>query len=105
VTLPDDDPAVWLLGGQPSERTDLAAEASPLSQVHPGAPPFLCMHGTADQTVPYRHSEALAAALRGQGVRCDLHPVAGAEHIFRGAPDVGKLIETSIDFLDDVLGG
>jgi acetyl esterase/lipase len=102
--LPDDNPGVWLLGGQPSDLPALAAEASPLSHVHPAAPPFLCMHGTADRVVPYRHSQVLAAALREQGVRCDLHPVAGADHIFLGTPDVGKLVETSIDFLDDVLG-
>lgn len=102
--LPDGDPVVWLLGGQPSELPALAAEASPLRHVHPAAPPFLCMHGTADQVVPYQHSEVLAEALRGQGVRCDLHPVPGADHVFFGAPDVGKLVETSIDFLDDVLG-
>jgi acetyl esterase/lipase len=102
--LADDDPVVWLLGGQPSERPALAAEASPLNHVHRGAPPFLCMHGTADLTVSYRHSEALTAALREQGVRCELHPVVGADHIFLGAPDVGKLVETSIDFVDDVFG-
>jgi acetyl esterase/lipase len=37
--LPDDAPAVWLLGGQPSEHPALAAEASPLRRVHPAAPP------------------------------------------------------------------
>lgn len=104
LPLGDEDPAVWLLGGEPSERPVLAVEASPLHRIHPAAPPFLCMHGTADQTVPYRHSEVLTKALRAQGVRCDLHPVVGADHIFRGAPDVGKLVETSIDFLDDVFG-
>jgi acetyl esterase/lipase len=105
AALPEGAPGVWLLGGQPAERPALAAKASPVNQVHPGAPPFLCMHGTADQTVPYRHSEVLTEALRAQGVRCDLHPVDGADHIFLGAPDVGTLVETSVDFLDDVLGG
>jgi acetyl esterase/lipase len=99
------DPAAWLLGGPLAERRAAAMEASPLSHVHAGAPPFLCMHGTADKTVPFRHSELLAAALRSHGVRCDLHPVAGADHIFLGAPDVGALVDTSVDFVDDVLGG
>jgi acetyl esterase/lipase len=106
VDVPDLDlePVEWLLGSHPAERPELAIAASPLSHVHAEAPPFLCMHGTADQVVPFRHSELLAAALREVGVRCDLHPVAGADHIFLGHPDVGQLVETSRTFLDDVLG-
>jgi acetyl esterase/lipase len=98
------EPAEWLLGGSPfHERRAEAMEASPVNQVHPGAPPFLLMHGTADKVVPYRHSELLAAALRERGVRGDLYPVPDADHIFRGAPDVGALVEASLDFLDEVL--
>lgn len=99
------DPAEWLIGGPLADRRAAATAASPLSHVHAGAPPFLCMHGTADKTVSFRHSEQLAAALRSHGVRCDLYPVAGADHIFLGASDVGALVDSSLDFLDDVLGG
>jgi len=71
--------------------------------VHPGAPPFLNVHGTADPLVPYDQSERLAQALREQGVRCDLILVPDAGHCFAGHPDIGGLIEASVDFLDDVL--
>ncbi|MGN9911379.1 alpha/beta hydrolase fold domain-containing protein [Phytohabitans sp. LJ34] len=103
VRLSDDDPEVQLLGGQPAELRELAALASPAEHAHADAPPFLCVHGTDDKIVPYSQSEHLAAVLHAYGVRCDLHPVPGADHIFRGAPDVAALIEASIDFLDDVL--
>jgi len=93
-----------LLGGPVSERRDEAMAASPVSYVHPAAPPFLCMHGTADGLVPYSQSEQLAGALRAQNVRCDLYPVEGADHVFVGAPDVGALVEASLDFVDDMFG-
>jgi acetyl esterase/lipase len=92
-----------LLGGPIAGRRDFAAWASPLHHVHPAAPPFLNMHGTADDVVPFEQSVRLAEALRAQGVRCDLHPVAGAGHCFTGHDDIGGLIDTSADFLDDVL--
>ena len=96
-----DDPGTQLLGGTRSP--EAVALASPVEHAHMGAPPFLCVHGTGDQIVPYSQSEHLAAVLHAYGVRCDLHPVPGADHIFRGAPDVAALIEASLDFLDDVL--
>lgn len=98
-----DSPEALLLGAQPSEAPALATLASPTEHAHGDAPPFLCMHGTDDQIVPYSQSEHLAAMVHAYGVRCDLYPVPGADHIFAGAPDVGALIEASIDFLDDVL--
>lgn len=98
-------PPARLLGGAIAEHRDLARSASPLHQVHPGAPPFLLMHGVDDQVVPYDQSVRMAEALRAQGVRADLHPVAGADHCFVGYSDIGGLIDVSIDFLDSVLGG
>ncbi|NMO56112.1 alpha/beta hydrolase [Actinoplanes sp. TBRC 11911] len=92
-----------LLGGPIAERRDFAAWASPLHRVHPGTPPFLNVHGTADDVVPFEQSVRLAEALRAQGVRCDLLPVAGAGHCFTGHDDIGALIEAGADFLDDVL--
>jgi acetyl esterase/lipase len=101
-TDPNTAPAL-LLGGAIGERLDFARFASPVHRVHPSAPPFLSVHGTADTIVPYRQSEALAEALRAHGVRADLLPVPGAGHCFEGWSDIGGLIDAGIDFLDDVL--
>jgi acetyl esterase/lipase len=90
-------------GGRPEGLQARARAASPLHQVHAGAPPFLIMHGTADTEVPYFHSEKLAAALRAVGVRADLVPVEGASHVLQGVGDIGHLVEASLDFLDEVL--
>lgn len=53
--------------------------ASPLAFVHPQMPPLLMIHGTEDSSVPYRQSLDMCDAARGQGVPCDVYPVAG-EH-------------------------
>ncbi|BCB76976.1 alpha/beta hydrolase [Phytohabitans flavus] len=98
-----ESPEALLLGGQPGHLPELAALASPAEHAHAEAPPFLCVHGVADKVVPYSQSEHLAAVLHAYGTRCDLRPVPGADHIFEGTDDVGALIETSLDFLDDVL--
>lgn len=100
---PFEFPAV-LLGGPLSERTAFAQLASPLHNVHPDAPPFLLVHGTEDKTVPFAEAVGFAGALRAQGVRCDVLPVEGADHVFVGAAvEVGTLTEAGADFLDDVL--
>jgi acetyl esterase/lipase len=100
---PFEFPAV-LLGGPLAERTALARLASPLHNIHAGAPPFLLVHGTEDETVPFAEAVGFAEALRAQGVRCDVLPVEGAGHVFTGATvEVGTLTEAGADFLDDVL--
>ena len=70
---------------------------------HPGAPPFLLVHGTADDMVPPRQSERLAEALTAAGapVRTDL--VEGASHMFPELSDEAttEVIERSVRFLLD----
>lgn len=100
-----DSPEALLLGGRPGALPELARAASPFYQVHPGAPPFQCVHGAADEIVPVSHSERFAGALQAQGVRCDLIVVPGADHCFVGYDDIGSLIDAGIDFLDEVLAG
>ena len=57
-----------------------AVEASPLSHVAAGAPPFFLIHGDADDTVPIIQSELLAAALKKVGSPVNLRRVPGAGH-------------------------
>ncbi|MEV0566577.1 alpha/beta hydrolase [Dactylosporangium sp. NPDC050588] len=107
-TVPhQDDPFMFpaiLLGGPLEERQTFARLASPLHNIHPAAPPFLLVHGTDDETVPFAEATGFAEALRAQGVRCDVLPVEGAGHVFTGATvEVGNLTEAGADFLDDVL--
>lgn len=53
---------------------------SPSNYIRPGLPPFLLLHGDADQSVPFAQSVAFQAKLRANGVRCDLITLPGAPH-------------------------
>ena len=54
--------------------------ASPVTQVGPGAPPTLLIHGDADVVVPYAQSVAMETALRKAGVPTRLITVPGGAH-------------------------
>jgi acetyl esterase/lipase len=77
--------------------------ASPVNNVGPDAPPFLLVHGTGDQVVPYAQSELLAQALTAAGVPVRLVPVEGADHIFDGYPHVDGVVRLSVEFLANAL--
>ncbi len=53
---------------------------SPTFMVHKGLPPFLLLHGTADQLVPYQESTLFCEALKAQGVACELFTVPDGRH-------------------------
>lgn len=55
-------------------------EASPISHVKKGLPPFLFIHGTKDAAVPYDQSPLMCEALRKAGNRCEVFTVDGAPH-------------------------
>lgn len=78
-------------------------DASPVNHVSAQAPPFLLVHGTSDQVVPYSQSERLAAALTAAGVANTLVPVEGADHIFDGHADVEGLVRLSVEYLAEAL--
>lgn len=55
-------------------------ELSPYSMVRKGLPPFLLLHGTADEQVPYEQSPRFCEALKAKGVRCEVYTVPGGRH-------------------------
>ena len=70
-----------LLGAESVQEVAAAARAaSPVSHVHPDAPPFLLVHGDRDGLVPAEHSRTLYRLLRAQGVDATLLLLAGANH-------------------------
>ena len=63
------------------ERTQkLMREASPMFAVKAGLPPFLLVHGTVDQSVPYQQSVELQQRLKTAGVPCELLTIKGGVH-------------------------
>lgn len=55
-------------------------EASPISHVGEGLPPFLLVHGSADERVAVSQSRQFQARLKSAGNACDLFLVEGAGH-------------------------
>lgn len=58
----------------------LLRDASPLTHVRAGLPPFLLVHGTADRLVDHQQSVDFQEALRAAGVSCDLITVNDGGH-------------------------
>src|SRR5208282_4906192 len=55
-------------------------DASPNNRVHEQMPPFLFIHGTADQTVPFVSSEIMCESMRRVGAQCQVQIVNDGEH-------------------------
>ena len=53
---------------------------APIAGVHKGMPPFLCIHGTKDDQVPFEQSPAMCEAMHKVGVSCELITVEGGGH-------------------------
>jgi acetyl esterase/lipase len=92
--------------GQPvGHRTPTLVAASPVTYVHPGAPPFLVIHGVRDAIVPPSQSEMLVDALRAAGDSAQLILVQNAAHglVHRGdgpvTPSVAMVAADIVQFL------
>jgi acetyl esterase/lipase len=97
------DPATreaQLLGAPAVDVPELAAQASPLSHVSPGAPPFLLLHGGADQLIPCVQSERLYDALVEAGVEAELDIYEDADHMWLGSAEApGRALDRTVDVL------
>lgn len=83
--------------------------ASPVTHVSAGAPPFLIMHGVADNVVPVSQSQALAARLRSVNVPVTLVLVTNAGHEFARtggliSPTSPQIVAQIVAFLTAKLG-
>jgi acetyl esterase/lipase len=94
-------PVSKLLGGPVEENEELAKAASPLTYVSKDAPPFLIVHGTADNTVPLAQAESLYEALRRSGADATFVKIEGGGHGIGGAEVLGRVR----DFFDRHLLG
>jgi acetyl esterase/lipase len=93
-----DSPESKMLGGTAVSRPELAVAASPITQVHPAAPPFHIQHGTVDTLVPIGQSERMVEALRDAGVPVVFKTIEGSDHFWTGAPDLEAIFTESLDF-------
>lgn len=80
-------------------------EASPTFRVHPGAPPFLVLHGSRDTLVPVADARRFVRELRAVSDNPVVYAeLAGAEHAFDIGPSVrtARVVETIERFLATV---
>ena len=69
-----------LLGGQPTEKLDLAKLASPVEHLDAHDPPLLLIHGEADPQMPPAQSKEFAAAYERAKLPVTLVMIPGAVH-------------------------
>jgi len=70
------------IGAPESEAGDAYRQASPLERVDGEEPPFLFIHGDADETVPLSQSEKMCERLKANGVRAEVAVLPGVGHGF-----------------------
>lgn len=75
-------PLTRFLGGTLAQKRDLARRASPIFFVDEWAPPFLILHGDADDFVPSAQSERLFNALKKAGAPVIYRLYQGEDHGF-----------------------
>jgi len=76
------DPYSNLIGALVGQNPAAEDAASPTHHVRRDTlnPPFLLVHGTADQHVPFAQARELADLLQKHGVDAHLHPLPGGDH-------------------------
>jgi len=79
-----------LLGAPVPSVPELAAQASPISNVFPGAPPFLLLHGEADRFIPFVQSVRLHTALVEAGAEAEIALYEDADHMWLGSPEAAR---------------
>ncbi|WP_157180813.1 alpha/beta hydrolase [Actinopolymorpha alba] len=82
LPMPEDQAEVLdaLFGGPRAETPELRRLASPAGYARAGVPPFLIVHGTNDETVPFAQAETMVRALRAYDGDVTFHVVEGGHH-------------------------
>ena len=84
-------PESRLLGAPIRTVPEKVRAASPITYVGPAAPPFLIVHGLADNAVPKRQSVRLYEALAGAGAEVELRLLDGLPHTFYNRTDLDSI--------------
>jgi acetyl esterase/lipase len=94
AAVPHDDPnsaESRLIGAPIQTAPEKVKAASPLTYVHDGAPPFLIMHGLADNSVPHQQSILLYESMVAAGNDVTLRLVDGLPHTFFNRTNLDEL--------------
>ncbi|MDF2445390.1 MAG: alpha/beta hydrolase [Moraxellaceae bacterium] len=86
------------IGGSVADIPALYDQASPITFVRPGLPPFFLYHGTEDQVVSPSQAAGFAAALGDAGVAVELTWLQGLDH--EGTAAAAQIRPAALQFLD-----
>ncbi|MEO6721891.1 MAG: alpha/beta hydrolase [Ferruginibacter sp.] len=75
-----DSPEGAIIRGNPADNLDMIALLSPTTFVDKTDPPFIVIHGDADNVVPYCQSELFAKALKERGILTEFISVPHGLH-------------------------
>lgn len=89
-------------GFRPSSRPDVVEQGNLCRLAHPGAPPFLIVHGDQDRRVGVEQSRRFHRALTAVRARAELVEIAGGDH---GSPhfNAPPLHDRTLAFLENAL--
>ena len=73
-------PEAALIGGNPADNMDKITLCSPFSYVSKKCPPFMVIHGDADNVVPYCQSVYFSEELKSKGKLEEFITVPGGQH-------------------------
>ena len=73
-------PEAALIGGNPADNMDKITLCSPFSYVSKNCPPFMVIHGDADNVVPYCQSVYFSEELKKDGKLEEFITVPGGQH-------------------------
>ncbi len=84
---------------------EVLRQGSPSNYVRKGLPPYLLIHGTKDEQVPYEQSTRFQQSMRAAGNRCDLFTVPDGIHGMGAWDKAHPEYKTHmVDWLKQVLG-
>ena len=92
---------------QQADAIEKLRAASPTTYIHSGMPPFLFIHGTADEQVPYEQSPGMCAAMKKASGQCEVITVEGGRHgmgNWEADPAMAHWRSDMIQWLKKVLG-
>jgi acetyl esterase/lipase len=92
-----------LFGGPASEKAPAVTDASPLTHVDAKAPPFLIIHGKADELVPFDHSQRLHEALQKGGTSSRFIGFENDGHVFKERENQKRFLQETIVFFNQQL--
>jgi alpha-L-fucosidase 2 len=83
---------IWFFGVAGYDEASYAKlkELSPINAVHKGMPPFLEIHGTRDDQVPYEQSTLMCAAMHRVGAACEVITIEAGGHGMGGWKDADQ---------------